>query len=635
MTRSSKVSPSSPEVDPPGYGATADAAPMTNANRDQSEKPEVNNKPEINGKPEANGKPDANGKQEVISKTEINGKPDANGKADPNPEAAIEAPACASVAFAQLLACIGGGGSWQWRLFWVTSFCGSFTSWHNLGAVFLAAEPDHWCQVADLPYNASETDMRGAIPMEEDQDGRQRYSRCLYYDRNYSALPRPLPPAPPGTPTLPCDAWYFNTSIYTSTVVSEFELVCGDRWLMSSVQSTYMLGFMVGALVLSELADQFGRRTLLLASTLGFIVTTIATTFSVNYLMFIIFRFFVAAFGSGIFLSNFVILMEAVDIHHRTLFGVLYHGFFSFGMCTLAALAYFFRDWRTLQLWCSVPTVLLLLYYFLVPESPRWLLTVGREDESLVILKQVAHTNGTELPPPDQLERCLKLFRKEKQQKDEQEKKNLLQSFLEFFENACVLVKTPNMRRRNLIIFFAWFVTSMIYYGLAFNGTNLKFPLYIMMVISGVVEVLSLPFNIWLLERWGRRLGLVFIMMVAGVACLVIIAVPRDLFWWNLLLASIGRFMVAQCFAVVFIYSSELVPTHVRNISMGTASMCARIGSFLAPYIVDQLGALHYAIPSSVFGAVAVASGLLALLLPETGYSNLPESVEEIEAMPR
>jgi len=546
-----------------------------------------------------------------------------------------EIPACASAAFAQLLAVIGGGGPWQWRLFFVTSFCGSFTSWHNLGAVFLAAEPDHWCAVANLPPNASQADLRAAIPLELDQSGRERLSRCLYYDRNYTELPRPLPPAPPNTSTLSCQHHHFDTSLYASTVVTEFELVCSQRWMMTLVQATYMLGFMAGALVLSELADKFGRRLLLLLSTAGFIATTTATFFSANYLMFIVCRFFVAAFGSGVFLTNFVILMEAVSIHHRTLFGVLYHAFFSAGMCTLAALAYFFRDWRTLQLWCSLPTVTLLLYYFLVPESPRWLLTVGREGEALALLKEIAATNGTAMPSGDQLEACLKLFRKEKIEHEQMKKKNLLQKFLQFFDNVRVLLATRNMRRRNLIIFFAWFTTSMIYYGLAFNGTNLKFPLYIMMTISGVVEVVSLPFNIWLLERWGRRLGLVFILVVAGVACLVMLGVPRDLFWWNLLLAAIGRFMVAQCFAVVFIYSSELVPTHVRNISMGAASMCARIGSFLAPFIVDQLGAVHYAIPSSVFGAVAVSSGLLAFLLPETGFSHLPETIEEIEAMPR
>lgn len=68
-----------------------------------------------------------------------------------------------------------------------------------------------------------------------------------------------------------------------------------------------MIGFMLGALILSELADKFGRRTMLLWSTVLFSATTIATSYSVNYTMFIIMKLLVAAFGSGIFLSNFVI----------------------------------------------------------------------------------------------------------------------------------------------------------------------------------------------------------------------------------------------------------------------------------------------------------------------------------------
>ena len=55
---------------------------------------------------------------------------------------------------------------------------------------------------------------------------------------------------------------------------------------------------------------------------------------------------------------------------------------------------------------------------------------------------------------------------------------------------------------------------------------------------------------------------------------------------------SFGRFFIAQGFTVVFMYSAELVPTSVRNVAVGTSSMCARIGSAIAPYIVDFLVSL-------------------------------------------
>ena len=46
-------------------------------------------------------------------------------------------------------------------------------------------------------------------------------------------------------------------------------------------------------------------------------------------------------------------------------------------------------------------------------------------------------------------------------------------------------------------------------------------------------------------------------------------------------------------------------------------------------------GDLHYTVPSTVFGLLSVAAGLLSLLLPETGNTNLPETVADVEALPR
>lgn len=59
--------------------------------------------------------------------------------------------------------------------------------------------------------------------------------------------------------------------------------------------------------------------------------------------------------------------------------------------------------------------------------------------------------------------------------------------------------------------------------------------------------------------------------------------------WLNTTLATVGKFFNSAAFGVAYIYSAELVPTEVRNSSVGTSSVCARIGSALAPFIVDLL----------------------------------------------
>ena len=59
--------------------------------------------------------------------------------------------------------------------------------------------------------------------------------------------------------------------------------------------------------------------------------------------------------------------------------------------------------------------------------------------------------------------------------------------------------------------------------------------------------------------------------------------------WLNLTLNTIGKLFMSPAFNVVFLMSAELVPTNVRNIAVGASSMCARVGSGIAPFIVDLL----------------------------------------------
>ena len=59
---------------------------------------------------------------------------------------------------------------------------------------------------------------------------------------------------------------------------------------------------------------------------------------------------------------------------------------------------YLIRDWVTLQLVAHLPILALLGLYFLVPESPRWLIAVGRTEEAKVIIQKGAEINGRTLP---------------------------------------------------------------------------------------------------------------------------------------------------------------------------------------------------------------------------------------------
>ncbi|KAK6986183.1 organic cation transporter protein [Biomphalaria glabrata] len=102
--------------------------------------------------------------------------------------------------------------------------------------------------------------------------------------------------------------------------------------------------------------------------------------------------------------------------------------------------------------------------------------------------------------------------------------------------------------------------------------------------------------------------------------------------WINIVLALVGKCGAAAAFAIIYIYSAELFPTVLRNSLMGVTCLFARAGGMISPYIADLdkllTGQLGKALPLIVFGATAVAGGIMCFILPETLNKPLPETLE-------
>lgn len=49
----------------------------------------------------------------------------------------------------------------------------------------------------------------------------------------------------------------------------------------------------------------------------------------------------------------------------------------------------------------------------------------------------------------------------------------------------------------------------------------------------------------------------------------------------------IGKMCASASYAIIYLYTSELFPTSIRNTGMGACSMMARIGAMIAPKVLD------------------------------------------------
>ncbi|XP_047494622.1 organic cation transporter protein-like isoform X2 [Penaeus chinensis] len=364
-----------------------------------------------------------------------------------------------------------------------------------------------------------------SIPWDEEEG----FSKCTYYDHNYTALasylsgdtwqPEDLEEHLSNN-TKTCTSWAFDDSVFQSTLVSEFNLVCGRRWMMATVQASYMSGLLVGSLVMGQLSDRFGRRTMTLYCAVAATVAGICASFVNTYTFFLVMRFVIAFLCAGLMVITFVLVTEVVSPFARTLTGMLYAFFFGSGIAILPGIAYFIRSWRNLELTIGIISATLLSYYWFLPESPRWLASKGRTQEALKIMKSIAKTNGKILPSDEHMLALISRGREHGQTKPEEadnpagqtgeggaggEASGCFSGLAAMAKNQFTLVRTPVMRRRSLISFFEWFVGASVYYGLIFSGSNIKADPFLMIFVSGVVELPSTIIFIFILDRFGRR----------------------------------------------------------------------------------------------------------------------------------
>ncbi|XP_024430213.1 organic anion transporter 3 isoform X2 [Desmodus rotundus] len=476
---------------------------------------------------------------------------------------------------------------------------------HNLLQIFTAATPAHHCRP---PPNAS----AGPSVLPMGLNGKPESCLRFVHPPNAS-LPNDTQRA-----TEPCrDGWAYDVSTRDS-IVTEWDLVCDSNKLKEMAQSVFMAGTLTGGILLGSLSDRFGRKPILSCSYLLLAASGSGAAFSPAFPMYMALRFLCGFSIAGVTLSSVILNVEWVSTRMRAIVSVGIGYFYTIGQFVLPGLAYAIPQWRWLQLTVSVPFFAFFLLSWWIPESIRWMVLSGKTVKALRILRWVAAFNG---------------------KKEEAEKISLEELKLNLNKEVSLakakysipdLFRTSILRRVTFCLSLAWFATGFAYYSLAMGVEEFGVNLYILQLIFGGVDIPAKFLAVLSISYLGRHNTEVAALLLAGVTILALIFVPSDLQALRTVLAVFGKGCLSSSFSCLFLYTSELYPTVIRQTGVGMSNLMTRMGSMMAP-LVRITAEWHPFIPNVIFGTIAILGGSASLFLPETLNQPLPETLEDME----
>ncbi len=184
--------------------------------------------------------------------------------------------------------------------------------------------------------------------------------------------------------------------------------------------SIYILGAITGALVWGYLTDRFGRKKLFLITLavylLGVIITATAGLWvpdgTPTYLWFAAGRLLTGTGIGGEYSAINSAIDELIPARVRGTVDLAVNGSYWLGAAVAAALGYLYISdlpsgigWRIAFATGGLVAIGVLMLRLLVPESPRWLIIHGREDEAEKVMQgieqKVSESTGEDLPEPE------------------------------------------------------------------------------------------------------------------------------------------------------------------------------------------------------------------------------------------
>ncbi|MFH0760347.1 MAG: sugar porter family MFS transporter [Bacteroidota bacterium] len=388
--------------------------------------------------------------------------------------------------------------------------------------------------------------------------------------------------------------------------------------------SSLIVGAIAGAFGSGFLTDQYGRKKVLIFTSLSFAVSCVATGLAPNSMVFVSARILGGlAVGSASVLSPMYV-SEVAPPGKRGMLVSIYQFTITFGILISYLINFWLHDepnnWRWMFATGTIPSVLFFTGLFSIPESPRWLCKAGFKEQALKVLTRIrgAAMAGTELR---EIEGSLEGTSGRISFRDllnPSSRKVILAGFF-----LAVLVQISGI------------ATVIDYAPKIFLAAGIEIKSALLQTsLIGLINGMFTFVAILLIDKVGRRI----FYMVGSAGMAVSLTILAISFYFHLssiiTLACILVFIMffASCIGPVFwTLVAEMFPNRIRGTAVAFASFTQWATQFLVvlffPHFLTKLGGastfLFLAIMSAIQGAFAY------FFIPETKGKTL----EEIEQL--
>ncbi|XP_011871999.1 PREDICTED: facilitated trehalose transporter Tret1-like [Vollenhovia emeryi] len=390
----------------------------------------------------------------------------------------------------------------------------------------------------------------------------------------------------------------------------------------SWISSLVPLGAIPTAIPAGMLADRFGRKRTIWATTVPLFFCWYIIGFARSKIWIFLARFVAGAACGAASVVVPMFTSEIAEQSIRGLLGTIFQLQITAGILFAYATA-FTDSLHVIAILCSVAPALLLISFPFVPESPAWLVMQGRKNEASDVLK---HFRGARYNTETELATL------ELRASEMREARPNISDLKKYQRATCVtigLMFIQQLAGVNALIFYAKRILDDA--GSILNSSTSS-------VIVGVVQVIATYFSTIMIERAGRKLLLFISASVMAVSMFTLSGYfhfqnSHDLtsFSWIPLL-SFAAFIVIFSIGfgpIPWLMVGELFASKVRSAASAAAAMCNWSLAFLVTKCFqDMVDLMGISSSFATFGMISLIGTIfVSVMVPETKG----RSVEEIQ----